>query len=65
MSSLYVRGEGACTGHPSRRVDELAERAVTAGAYDGGGQDLGYLYMRAFRDLDGHRWSFRHFVQSA
>lgn len=43
-------------------VDELTERAVAAGGRDGGAQDLGYMYMRAFRDLDGHRWSFMHFV---
>jgi uncharacterized protein len=43
-------------------VDELTERAVAAGAQDGGAQDLGYMYMRAFRDLDGHRWSFMHFA---
>ncbi|MFC4946288.1 VOC family protein [Pseudonocardia sp. GCM10023141] len=41
-------------------VDELTERAVAAGGQDVGAQDLGYMYMRAFRDLDGHRWSFIH-----
>ena len=44
-------------------VDELTERAIAAGGQDGGAQDLGYMYMRAFRDLDGHRWSFMHFAQ--
>lgn len=43
-------------------VDELTERAVAAGGTDAGTQDLGYLYMRAFRDLDGHRWSFMAFA---
>lgn len=43
-------------------VDELTERAVAAGGTDAGAQDLGYLYMRAFRDLDGHRWSFMAFA---
>jgi uncharacterized protein len=45
-------------------VDELTDRAVAAGGQDGGSPDLGYMYMRAFRDLDGHRWSFMHFLQS-
>ena len=43
-------------------VDELTERAVAAGGTDAGAQDLGYMYMRAFRDLDGHRWSFLAFA---
>jgi predicted lactoylglutathione lyase len=45
-------------------VDELTERALAAGGQGGGAQDLGYMYMRAFRDLDGHRWSFMHFAQA-
>lgn len=43
-------------------VDELTERAIAAGGTDAGAQDLGYMYMRAFRDLDGHRWSFLAFA---
>ncbi len=40
-------------------VDELADKAVAAGAVDlGGPQDQGWMYMRGFRDLDGHQWSF-------
>ncbi len=41
------------------QVDELAGKAAAAGAealgeaIDGGG-----MYMRGFRDLDGHQWSF-------
>jgi len=41
-------------------VDELTGRAVTAGGTDAGVQDLGLMYMRAFLDLDGHRWSLIH-----
>jgi uncharacterized protein len=44
-------------------VDELTERALAAGGQGGGAQDLCYMYMRAFRDLDGHRWSFMYFAQ--
>lgn len=42
-------------------VDELVDRAVAGGGTDlGPAQDDGFLYMRAFRDLDGHQWSFLH-----
>ncbi|MGK5740461.1 VOC family protein [Micromonospora sp. URMC 103] len=43
------------------RVDDLVDRAVAAGGEAlGPGQDTGPLYMRGFRDLDGHQWSFLH-----
>jgi predicted lactoylglutathione lyase len=41
-------------------VDEMLDRAVAAGGTDAGAQDEGYMYMRAFRDLDGHQWSLIH-----
>jgi predicted lactoylglutathione lyase len=47
-------------------VDDLVDRAVSAG-----GQSLGEaiadgpMYMRGFRDLDGHQWSFIHMDMSA
>ncbi|TDC29983.1 glyoxalase/bleomycin resistance/extradiol dioxygenase family protein [Micromonospora sp. 15K316] len=42
-------------------VDDLVDRAVAAGGNAlGPGQDTGRLYMRGFRDLDGHQWSFVH-----
>lgn len=42
-------------------MDELVYAAVTAGGESlGPGQDLGFMYMRGFRDLDGHQWSFLH-----
>jgi len=42
-------------------VDDLVDRATAAGATDlGPVQDDGFLYMRGFRDLDGHQWSFLH-----
>jgi len=52
------------TAETRAEVDELTERAVAAGGQDVGQQDLGYMYMRAFRDLDGHRWAFMHFAQA-
>lgn len=42
-------------------VDDLVDRAVAAGGTDlGPAQDNGFMYMRGFRDLDGHQWSFLH-----
>jgi predicted lactoylglutathione lyase len=44
-----------------QQVDELVERAVVAGGEAlGAGRETGALYMRGFRDLDGHQWSFLH-----
>ncbi|MFC4021577.1 VOC family protein [Micromonospora sp. GCM10011542] len=43
------------------RVDDLVDRAVVAGGEAlGPGMETGPLYMRGFRDLDGHQWSFLH-----
>ncbi|HEY3611621.1 MAG TPA: VOC family protein [Pseudonocardiaceae bacterium] len=41
-------------------VDDLVGRAVAAGGEDLGGDDQGFMYMRGFRDLDGHQWSLLH-----
>ena len=41
------------------QVDDLSNRAERAGAKMlGGPDDRGFMYMRGFRDLDGHQWSF-------
>ncbi|MGE0027094.1 MAG: VOC family protein, partial [Thermoleophilia bacterium] len=46
--------------------DDLTERAIAAGAQSlGDPQDQGPMYMRGFRDLDGHQWSFIHMDMSA
>ncbi|WP_030491940.1 VOC family protein [Micromonospora chokoriensis] len=47
---------------PSReQVDELVDRAAVAGGESlGPGMTNGPMYMRGFRDLDGHQWSFLH-----
>ena len=48
------------------QVDDVVERAVAAGGQAiGGPVDQGPMYMRAFLDLDGHRWSLIHFDISA
>jgi predicted lactoylglutathione lyase len=48
------------------QVDDLAEKALAAGAQGlGEPDDQGFMYMRGFRDLDGHQWSFIHMDMSA
>jgi predicted lactoylglutathione lyase len=48
------------------QVDDLVDKALA-----GGGQALGepedqvFMYMRGFRDLDGHQWSFIYMDMSA
>ncbi|WP_433133363.1 VOC family protein [Micromonospora sp. CA-240977] len=43
------------------QVDELVDRAAVAGGEAlGPGTANGPMYMRGFRDLDGHQWSFLH-----
>ena len=38
------------------RVDELADRALTAGGSPAGEpMDLGFMYRRSFQDPDGHQ----------
>jgi uncharacterized protein len=44
------------------QVDDVAERAVGAGGRAlGGPVEQGPMYMRAFLDPDGHRWSVNYF----
>ncbi|MFI1564552.1 VOC family protein [Streptomyces sp. NPDC020490] len=47
-----------CLSAESReKVDELVDRAITAGgSIAGETQDHGFMYGRAFDDLDGHTW---------
>ncbi|MFT3897754.1 MAG: glyoxalase/bleomycin resistance/extradiol dioxygenase family protein [Thermomonas sp.] len=46
-------------------VDELVRKAVAAGAAEGhDAEDLGFMYSRAFVDLDGHQWGVFHMDMS-
>ncbi|MGW2745626.1 VOC family protein [Streptomyces sp. NPDC001450] len=47
-----------CLSAESReKVDELVDRAIAAGGKPSGEtQDHGFMYGRAFDDLDGHTW---------
>jgi predicted lactoylglutathione lyase len=48
------------------QVDDLADRALAAGGQAmGEPDDQGFMYMRGFRDLDGHQWSFIYMDMSA
>jgi predicted lactoylglutathione lyase len=48
------------------QVDDLANKAIAAGAEGlGEPEDQGFMYMRGFRDLDGHQWSFIYMDMSA
>jgi predicted lactoylglutathione lyase len=48
------------------QVDDLADKALAAGAQAlGEPEDQGFMYMRGFRDLDGHQWSFIYMDMSA
>ncbi|MFB7735833.1 VOC family protein [Streptomyces sp. NPDC056112] len=47
-----------CLSAESReKVDELVQKAIAAGGTaTGEAQDQGFMYGRAFDDLDGHTW---------
>ncbi|WP_217141725.1 VOC family protein [Streptomyces sp. AC627_RSS907] len=47
----------ALSAESREKVDELVEKAVAAGGtVSGETQDHGFMYGRAFDDLDGHTW---------
>jgi predicted lactoylglutathione lyase len=49
-----------------QEVDDLVDKALAAGGQAfGGPEDQGFMYMRAFRDLDGHQWSSIYMDMSA
>jgi uncharacterized protein len=57
---------GGLSTESREQVDDLADKALEAGAQAlGEPQDDGVMYMRGFRDLDGHQWSFIHMDMSA
>jgi hypothetical protein len=69
-----VSGErryGADCSPGTRARASPGRRSPTRAEPDGGGQALGepvddgFMYMQAFRDLDGHQWSFIHMDLSA
>ncbi|WP_234734748.1 VOC family protein [Tellurirhabdus bombi] len=49
----------ALTADNRQQVDELADKAIAAGATTYAEPiDQGFMYSRSFQDLDGHHWEF-------
>lgn len=47
------------------RVDDIVDKALAAGGTEPRAkQDLGFMYSRAFADLDGHMWEIGHMDMS-
>ncbi len=47
------------TAETREKVDEMVGKAVQAGAkLNEFSQDLDWMYVRGFSDLDGHQWEF-------
>lgn len=47
----------SCENRPA--VDEIADKALAAGGTNySDPQDYGFMYFRAFQDLDGHIWEY-------
>ncbi|NJP52874.1 VOC family protein [Streptomyces sp. SBST2-5] len=47
----------ALSAESREKVDELVDKAIAAGGSPSGEtQDHGFMYSRAFDDLDGHTW---------
>lgn len=48
----------ALTAASREEVDSMLEKVVAAGGRDYRKEDHGWMYSRAFEDLDGHIWEF-------
>jgi predicted lactoylglutathione lyase len=47
----------ALTAESREQVDQLVDKALAAGGTTcGNPMDHGFMYQRAFQDLDGHQW---------
>ncbi|HLC79000.1 MAG TPA: VOC family protein [archaeon] len=46
-------------------VNEIADKALAAGAKRTRDQDYGWMYQRGFEDLDGHLWEVFFYDESA
>lgn len=58
-SSKSVEVLNALAVETREAVDEMLRRALEAGAVEyRSPQDHGFMYLRSFRDLDGHIWEF-------
>lgn len=58
IDAKHETGVLLCVSRDSRAdVDQITEAAITAGGRETREpQDMGFMYSRAFEDLDGHTW---------
>lgn len=56
-TSSHVEALIALSATSRAEVDELLEKAIAGGGKEAGeAKDYGFMYYRAFYDLDGHHW---------
>ena len=56
----------ALSAESREKVDEMIEKAVTAGGAEyRQAQDYGWMYGRAFQDINGHIWEIGYMDESA
>ncbi|HSK10260.1 MAG TPA: VOC family protein [Vicinamibacterales bacterium] len=56
-TTRYTEGMFALSCESRAEVDELADKAIAAGAQQAmDPQELGFMYGRSFYDPDGHHW---------
>ena len=56
-TSTHTEGLFAVSAESREAVDSLVDRAIALGGADTGHvEDHGFMYGRAFYDLDGHHW---------
>jgi predicted lactoylglutathione lyase len=49
----------ALSAESREAVDKIVDQAIASGATENGNpQDHGFMYYRAFSDLDGHLWEY-------
>lgn len=65
-SSKFAEVINAFSVDTKEQVNELADKALAAGAIQySEPQDYGWMYSRAFQDLDGHLWEVMYSDLSA
>lgn len=65
-TATYVEGLFCLSATSRAEVDALLKIALEAGAREvGQPQDHGWMYLRAFLDLDGHHWELAHMDAAA
>lgn len=67
IDAKTINGVLLCVSRDSRaEVDAITEAAIAAGGRETRApQDMGFMYSRAFEDLDGHMWEPMHMDMAA